>query len=62
MTDMERCVASRIQRVLEAAIVGVPPKRRVSVKFTVVSAGGEDPELVAVNAACAVLGASGIAW
>lgn len=62
MTDMERCVASRIQRVLEAAIVGVPPKRRVSVKFTVVSAGGEDPELVAVNAASAVLGASGIAW
>lgn len=62
MTDAERWVASRIQRLLEAAIVGVSPKRRLSVKFTVVSAGGEDPELVAVNAASAVLGASGVAW
>lgn len=62
MTDAERCVASRIQRLLEGAMVGVPPRRRMSVKFTVVSAGEDDPELVAVNAASALLGASGVAW
>ena len=62
MTDAERCVASRIQRMVEFSIVGVPAKRRMSLKLTVISAGEEDPELVAVNAASAVLGASGVPW
>ena len=60
MTDEERGVASRIQRLVAVALVGVPAKQRVSVKLTVLAAGREDPEIVAVNAASALLEASGM--
>jgi len=58
MTDEERGVASRIQRLVAVALVGVPAKQRVSVKLTVLAVGREDPEIVAVNAASALFEAS----